>query len=149
MGERTYEPPVPFARLHEMIEALQSDDSLSKEFRAEVALALDTLFVIQLIEERATRRGRHENLTQRGRAHVVHRLVTEYGVRPRQAARAVSVKQKGGDLSLYESAIKNLLKCYRTMKKADEFSRWSTSDELVMKAAARLARHGSPPRKRK
>lgn len=102
------EPPIPLDRLQVMIGALAGTEPLPPGMRAEIADALDCLFVTLTNERRASSRGRQESPMTWSDALFVLELVRRYNVKPREACRAVVPAANPQSIARLERAYRKL-----------------------------------------
>jgi hypothetical protein len=131
-----YDPPIPFARINALIETLQSNAPLSDAERAEIADALDCLYITLLIERDQRTLGRRTNPHGLAVA-VMHGLIVKYGAQQKAAAGAVA---RPGNAK----AIETLCRAYRTARARGYFRPpFSVADDVVARAAKHLPKSGN------
>lgn len=108
-----FEPPISFARLREMIEALDSGGDLDSVLREDIRYAIFLLYAIQNSEKMARRKGRPPS-RMRTIYIWLHELVSKHGVTQKSA-----LSELAPDAS--ESERQTIAREYRALVKKGEF----------------------------
>jgi hypothetical protein len=126
---------VPFERLQALIALLKSPAEIPHPAREEIAQALDLLYVMQLEEEHAHRRGRPEATFTWMAARVARALVEQHGASRKEAIAASLVEGTEQDFDRVAKAYDKLVK---GQPGTEQWQSANIAESVIQRAAQRL-----------